>query len=71
MKTMLQSRLDEETAMALVSSISVKERQMHLTVERMQKCGLGNKELMIAALKQEFAVGVAAGATLKKERGRK
>ena len=71
MKTMLQYRLDEETAMALVSSISVKDGRVYLTVEQMQKFGPGSKEVMIAAMRKEFAVGMGEGALATEETGRK
>lgn len=59
MKQSLQYRLDEETAVVLVSSASTKEGRMDLIVEHMQKLGPGNKELTISEMRNEFRIAMA------------
>jgi hypothetical protein len=65
LNNLMKYRLDEEVALAIVSSISVKAGQTVLTVEHMQKLGESKRQEMIAALKQEFELSPAVTPALE------
>jgi len=65
LNNLMKYRLDEEVALAIVSSISVKTGQTVLTVEHMQTLGESKRQEMIAALKQEFELSPAVTPALE------